>query len=345
MKGFGMKVNGEAADLNKMTPRNILILKPRLDIPFGKSAYYKNLKADLEPIRVHWKKFVDALENHYVQGPDNVRVLELPLWQMTPNIVEHFNADLTFVPHKEKHNFDCGLQNVHYYMQMVFPWMFSVDHQGWCAGDSKWPIGYDFHEPSEEQLETNVWDVWKKRALEDNDSKFPQPERKDFDHEGFIFFPCQIPHDQTIMNHSDIEVIDALRMTCQFAERMKLKVVAKGHPVNTGSMKDLKHMAMNDFTNCIWVDDVSVHDLLDKCEAVFTVNSGVGMEAILHEKPVFTFGRADYNSVSISVDSEAGIESNWDNRNETIQLYEGFINNWYYSHHDYNDMKAGPELP
>jgi hypothetical protein len=338
MKGFGMKVNGEGMDLNKMTPRNILILKPRLDIPFGKSAYLNNPRADLEPIRVHWNKFAHAVEDHYTERQENVHVLEVPLWQMTPNIVEHFNADLTFVPHKEKHNFDCGLQPVAYYMQMVFPWIFSVDHQGWCAGDSKWPIDYNFKGNN-----VSVFEALKTQ-MPNNESKFPQPDRKEFDKDGFIFFPCQIPHDQTIMNHSDIEVIDALRMACQLAKKLKLKVVAKGHPVNTGSMAPLKQLA-KEYPNCTWVENVSVHDLLEKCEAVITVNSGVGMEAILHEKPVFTFGRADYSAVSINVDSFDSLESNWEDRMECIQFYEGFINNWYYSHHDYSNMGVGAELP
>ena len=50
-----------------------------------------------------------------------------------------------------------------------------------------------------------------------------------------------------------------------------------------------------------WIDDISIHQLLESCMAVFTVNSGVGLEAILHRKKVFTFGNADYSSISTKI--------------------------------------------
>ena len=46
-----------------------------------------------------------------------------------------------------------------------------------------------------------------------------------------------------------------------------------------------------------WKDNLSIHQLLAKCCAVFTVNSGVGLEAYFTIK-VFTFGNADYASCS-----------------------------------------------
>lgn len=42
----------------------------------------------------------------------------------------------------------------------------------------------------------------------------------------------------------------------------------------------------------------SIHDLIENAAGVVTVNSGVGFESLLHEKPVITFGKTDYHWVT-----------------------------------------------
>jgi len=43
------------------------------------------------------------------------------------------------------------------------------------------------------------------------------------------------------------------------------------------------------------MSDASVHDLISGANAVFTVNSGVGLEALLHGRPVVVTGECDYS--------------------------------------------------
>ena len=43
--------------------------------------------------------------------------------------------------------------------------------------------------------------------------------------------------------------------------------------------------------------DGSIHDLISKCSAVLVNNSGVGFESLFHLKPVYIFGRSDYQIV------------------------------------------------
>ena len=42
-----------------------------------------------------------------------------------------------------------------------------------------------------------------------------------------------------------------------------------------------------------------MHDLSSHAAAVFTINSGVGFEALFHLKPVVTFGHAEYDAVTV----------------------------------------------
>ena len=79
-------------------------------------------------------------------------------------------------------------------------------------------------------------------------------------------------------------------------------------PANLSAMKPLHDIYLKykselptELSDMIyWVDNVSIHSLLKNCSAVFTVNSGVGLE-LLHNKPVFTFSNADYHSASSKI--------------------------------------------
>jgi capsule polysaccharide export protein KpsC/LpsZ len=79
---------------------------------------------------------------------------------------------------------------------------------------------------------------------------------------------------------------------------------------------------INEGENILWARNINIHDLLSNCEAVFTVNSGAGMEAILHNKPVFCYGKSDYASVSHYILKD---EINWSERNKYIKNYKGFF--------------------
>ena len=78
------------------------------------------------------------------------------------------------------------------------------------------------------------------------------------------------------------------------------------------------------------------------------MNSGVGFEAILHDKPVFTFGRADYDAVSyggVNQNDKGSIstklEQAWTGGllgYPTRSLYRRFVDAWYNTHYDVNNI-------
>jgi hypothetical protein len=111
-----------------------------------------------------------------------------------------------------------------------------------------------------------------------------------------IFVPMQIPHDQSIRYFSDFALDEVLEALIAWGERAGVAVVLKPHPANPGVMK--QYMARHPESTWLRWRDENIHDLIDQCSAVFTVNSGVGFEALLHGKPVVTFGRAEYDCVT-----------------------------------------------
>ena len=93
----------------------------------------------------------------------------------------------------------------------------------------------------------------------------------------------------------------------------------------------------------MWVNNASIHQCLDECEAMFSVNSGgAGLDAILHQKPIFTFGRVDYQSIAHTVDEY--LEETWDNRHFYIDKYPSFIYNYFKMRYDVNNLESFDKL-
>ena len=299
------------------------IWMPRLDVAFKKGPV-PEARGPVAPIRVHWIKFLESLRDRHVKLGHEVRVIEVPLWQITTDFVQDTSqmADRIYIPHKMRENWWLD-ERVHYYMQMVIPNIFSIDNKGWCATASSYPIRPDG------DADSGVYKMLKAR-IKGNISKFDQPALKQTDLEpGYVFFPCQLPHDETIKYHSDVEV-----------------------PVNPGAMVTLRQgysdMLPEMNGRAHWVDDMSIHQLIDNAKVVVTVNSGVGLEAILHGKSVFTFGRADYDTVTRSCPASlmgdkmpAAMELSYrDLDEEDIHIYKKFIDAWYNTHYDYENPRT-----
>ena len=146
------------------------IYMPRLDVSFKKGIVPKKRGTVLE-IRRYWKDFCFNLKEIYIKAGHNVRIIEIPLWQMTEELVKQYsnNTDIVFVPHKMKLNWLIDLR-VYYYMQMVIPNIFSIDTEGWCASASVWPISNEKLKSYPDNEPYNIL-----RRISKNTSKFAQP--------------------------------------------------------------------------------------------------------------------------------------------------------------------------
>lgn len=319
----------------------ITLLHPRLDcsfkegpVPVGPEGRPNN------PVRNFYllfrQRIIEFCTNNDVDLVINIK----PLWQFTVEDCKGFDA--AFIPHRQHYEFpvDNGL----YYMQMGLPWLFQIDPKGWCADASDYPL-----QPREELLNgkeiPNYYMIHSlaEKLAHDNISKFAQSNKKVELPGRFIFFACQLPHDTTITNHSDVTVAEALTKTLMFGKEEVIPVLVKGHPINLGSMGPLKEVFKeHSKSSDVWIDEMSIHQALKECEAMFSVNSGgVGLEAILHRKPIFNYGRADYDYLTLDANN-----IQWNRRFEKIKEYEAWLCTYFeqrynvYTTESFNKLKV-----
>ena len=300
-----------------------VLLRPRLDIPFKKFGLFTANSFD-QPIRKHWRNFCD---NFIRENPDAL-VVEAPVWMQNATIDKYFTDDCTiYVPHAEKHVWK-SKNPTFFYMQTVFPWLFTVDELGW-GGGAKFVKSFNPKDNYTDEFFNNL-----KTYLQKGGTKFKQPSKStslENLQEEFILVPLQIPNDAVIKYHADITCPQFVESLCKWADKpYRPKVVFKPHPVNPRAMQPLKDIILK-HKNTIYLDQpVHIHDAIKKSTAVYVINSGVGQEAMLLDKPVAAFGLAEYSNAVINGHLEK-LDETWD-RVQNIKTTEmkKLYRKWYH---------------
>lgn len=337
---------------NKQTA---LIILPRLDLPWKEP---KDL--NMPPIvsmqtlelRIYWKKFTIQLTNALSSVGFHTELLEVPAWEINDSIFDRTLADVIFIPHKCRREFSPNTidRPVYFYMQEFFSWVFTVDPRGWSAASSVYPVNYaDLPETSIDKYSEY------KKLLSTNklESKFLQPDQGNINdlvssgqipghtdaqdqYRDFIFFPLQISNDQSILYfsaHSEEVVIDSL--LC-WSKENNIPIVFKPHPASPKNMQPLVTKIM---ANGGYISNANIHELIELSSAVYTINSGVGFEALFHNKPIVTFGRVEYDCCTFNANPE-NLDLAWiycsQIESTTLQKkYANFVN-WFMSDYAYD---------
>ncbi|HDS1736315.1 capsule biosynthesis protein [Pseudomonas sp. BP8] len=172
----------------------------------------------------------------------------------------------------------------------------SMDHQGFAGYSSLSTI----HDPIEQarraysaeilqQTERDLYRIY----VQNNISKYSQTvERVSFEDE-YVFVALQIPTD-TVAALAYVTGAELVQTVAEHYRGSKTKVRVKRHPYcNSMTVQNTLETLLK--SNAIEISDASVHDLISGAKAVFTVNSGVGLEALLHGRPVVVTGECDYS--------------------------------------------------
>lgn len=315
-----------------MRKKHVLIFRPWLSVPFKNTGATNlvNDETNLPPIRKHWKTFLENLQLQLSHRANiTLKIVHAPLWKLEEefhNVIAQEKPDVVFFPHRNSQQLWSNHTKIYYYMQSVFPWIFTVDTQGWGGTHSMYPFN-----PDHGNLNYDLWNSFQE-YIGRNSSKFEQPKSEVKLPKNYILFPCQIPHDETIKFHSNFTVEHVLNQLLLWANSKDVNVIVKGHPVNPGAMQRLKNLTSM-HSSGIWVDNVSIHQAIRESDAVFTVNSGTGFEALLHEKPVVTFGQAEYDTVTTPIHDEItfdALDSAYDDcpyrKDDYVRMLDAFVN-------------------
>lgn len=273
--------------------RRIFIARPRLDCSFKPGPVPDIVGPPRNVILRKFGAFIDGIVAYHQEAGDDLTVVCKPLWAFDFTEMEAVcrGYDRVYFPHKLKHQFPIGDVAV-FYKNAPLADYFTVDANGWGASLSFLPP------PLLAGPAANATFDRLRAKIANNESIFEQPEMKAPPVEtAYDLFICQVPHDETIRFHSDVSVERALSVVLDYARRTRRTVVVKGHPANPRSMTPLRDLTM-ECPMARWVEDISIHTCIAGTDRVFLVNSGSGMEALVHGKPVIRFGHAEYDSVT-----------------------------------------------
>lgn len=165
----------------------------------------------------------------------------------------------------------------------------------------------------------------------------------------FFVVPLQVYDDSQVKYHCDYSsvedfLVEVLTSFIQFAPKQS-KLIIKHHPMDRGFI-NYKHIIQK-FKNqnselnqrIFYVHDVPMPILLRRSIGMVTLNSTSGISALLHQVPVITLGRANYNMPKLTY--QGNLDSFWHNATppdfevfsayRKYHLYKTHINGSYYS--------------
>lgn len=118
-----------------------------------------------------------------------------------------------------------------------------------------------------------------------------------------VLFPFQIEWDSNILLNSPtykkmLEIIKDLQYIIRSMTNVVL--IVKPHPEDRDRLAEIRSACTE---NCYVSTDLSINSLLDTADAVVTINSTVGLEALIRHKPVVTLGHSAYSEKGFTYDA------------------------------------------
>lgn len=303
IKGFEDIIN--CASHNGLYGDRPLCVLPRLDnentvVPLG------DWKGAVVKFRVLMPQYWVAPQcNHRVTGQVLVfhkRMIEF-LFARNIALVPIFASPLYDISHE--YNFglptlsyhsvskDNGLPCLHY-KESYLPDIFTTNEMGYSGWSS---LAMDFTiapvaQDKASAFQTQLFEQYVNQGL----TKYQQDDNVgDEIKAGFIFIALQVP-DDTVSALSYMPRDEWVETVCEFGDKHNIDIVIKAHPMD--KFEHTKALLVRVKKRpYVHISTANIHEIISKSMAVVTCNSGVGFEALIHQKPVIVTGRSDYQSV------------------------------------------------
>ncbi|MDQ6437394.1 hypothetical protein RB623_25350 [Mesorhizobium sp. LHD-90] len=157
---------------------------------------------------------------------------------------------------------------------------------------------------------TRLIDHYRSRFLERNESKYVQRDMtikiEEAERKTFIFFPLQMNNDE-VLNLSSFTQVDVMRRLVDLSETYKVKVIFKRHPLCRSKLIESALTWAAEHSH-VQISDASVHQLIPAARSVVVLNSGVGLEALIHGAAVYGLAASEYRHLTKPVDDLRDLE-------------------------------------
>jgi tetratricopeptide (TPR) repeat protein len=153
-------------------------------------------------------------------------------------------------------------------------------------------------------------DHHRSRFIELNESKYAQKDVavriNGAEGKNSVFFPLQV-NDDEVLTLSSFTQIDVLRRLVDLSEAHKAKVVFKRHPHCRSRLIE-SALSWAAGHSHVEISDASVHQLIPAARSVVVLNSGVGLEALIHGAAVYGLAASEYRHLARPVDDLRDLE-------------------------------------
>ncbi len=140
-----------------------------------------------------------------------------------------------------------------------------------------------------------------------NVSKYSQSSEEFYVDKPYVYFPLQLI-DDPVSEFCRINPFDVMVKAAELAEESGYPLVVKRHPLcRSQEVAEVLHEIQKAFPSVI-ISNASIHQHLNGCRSVIVANSGVGMEALMYAKPVFSFAASEYELATTPITSLQELE-------------------------------------
>ncbi len=197
---------------------------------------------------------------------------------------------------------------------------YSFDRMGF-SGWSELSINPNYHRKQLDQIDSDLAATFTRKLrtklITSNTSKYKQTDKPFTLDEPFVFYSLQMPND-IVSSLYKVNAFKVLQHAALLAKEKRIKLVVKRHPycLNPKVSWELFKATYNN--PYVIKTSASIHKILPLCSSVLVANSGVGFEALIHGKRVYSFGSSEYELATTSLKSISDIEQIFSFNQSTI---------------------------
>lgn len=117
----------------------------------------------------------------------------------------------------------------------------------------------------------------------------------------FVFYPLQVNTDE-VLKLGQFTQIEILKRVADLAQEHRMHVVLKRHPMCESLPIKNVVSSLTDHP-FIHISESSVHKLIEASRCLLVSNSGVGLQALIHGKAVYSLARSEYAHMTMPIAS------------------------------------------